>query len=328
MNLNPWSEPEIQIYYGLTGSGKTYSAVEQILDWVKFGGNVVTNISVRRFSGKGKVTYCEGESIRNHDFSDMATGHPLLLAIDEAQLLFGNRDWAKFPGSLTSLMTQHRKLNISIIVICQNPTMLDVTFSKLAYYSVSHYNCCRQSIFAPILSIFTSNLHFACQREMVGGKPKKTIHRRIFRIRKFVRDKYNTVQLLDSNKKMPLKKGNPYRKYFLLFILAILLFAMRNLDGLAPRKAALAQELAKKSGPVVVKSIDVELLHVYRSGDYLDCIGKCGEETMITRVPVDSVAGSSVSLDARIWPRTLWKVVNDGVVMYTSENAEGTNDQL
>jgi len=314
--LNPWSEAAIQVYYGLTGSGKTYNAVFQILDWLKLGGNVITNINVTNYPRcKGTLKIAEGEALRTYDFFAEATGSPLLVVIDEAQLLFGARDYSKFPPSLVSLMTQHRKINCSMIVICQNPKMLDVNFTRLAYNAVSHYNLARQSVMAPILSMVTATLHITYMREMIAGTPGKTIHRKVFRVKKAVYRCYNTVQLLDQLKQLSFRRGNPFRKWLLLVIFFFVLMLFHKLDGYKPIKDSLLQaetnaavlipQVADK--PRVIPFVEVDIIDVERNGDHLQCVvyNWSKEVQGYMTVPVDSDAGSSVTSGARHYPEKL-----------------------
>jgi hypothetical protein len=319
MNLCPWFEASILIYCGKTGSGKSYNAVRQIRQWVKDGGMVLTNIIILQHQGKvEQVRIITNEEILAFDFQGFAVeyGKPILVVIDECQLLFQASDWQKFPKSFLALLTQHRHLQMTVIAICQTPEQIDRNFRYLASAVVDHWNIARYGLQALVLSILTRNLHLARSREVLSKTKLGSVSSRsLFRIRKTIRESYRTVQLLHSDQKPVDPPGNPYRKWFFgcIFLTAFLVLGRYRTEPTVDAKVlSIAQELSNIPAP----RVKVDVKHVLERRGLLDVVGTTEDgRTAVARFPVKSVAGTSVGLAVVDWPLELWGFPESGVAV-------------
>lgn len=126
----------------------------------------------------------------------------ILVVIDEAALRFNSHNYKTFPRGLLALLTQQRKLNISMIVIVQDVGMVDISFRRLCEKFVYHSNLARAAgVFGDFVGIFTPNLHFRFVRDSFAGKPGPKKHdRKLFVINKKYARCYRTTQRHDSEK--------------------------------------------------------------------------------------------------------------------------------
>jgi len=141
----------IEIFEGLLGGGKTFSAVDRILKHIGKGFFVVSNI---RLNWEKVAAYClEKWSVQvdraqyvfleqdqvfefhKHVFAGRPDA-PVLLVIDEAHLFFNARDWAKTSRAILELNTQVRKLHLHMILITQNRLNLDKQFLRMVQFFV------------------------------------------------------------------------------------------------------------------------------------------------------------------------------------------------
>jgi zona occludens toxin (predicted ATPase) len=142
----------IECYEGRLGGGKTYSAVVRMVDHLRRGGFVCTNINVvpdaiaryiRRRYGvimeHDQLLHLEDDQIGLfHRFTPSGTAElPVLVVIDEAHLTFNARDFAKtdrlYRETLTFL-TQSRKVATDVIFIAQSVLNMDKQFMRLVQY--------------------------------------------------------------------------------------------------------------------------------------------------------------------------------------------------
>jgi hypothetical protein len=142
----------IELYEGRLGGGKTYSAAVRMLDHVRRGGIVCTNIELiwPAFKDYIRNSYgLEAEddqfiSLREeqvglfHRFTPSGTAElPVLVVIDEAHLTFNARDFAqtdKLYRETLTFLTQSRKVNTDIIFIAQSVLNMDKQFMRLVQF--------------------------------------------------------------------------------------------------------------------------------------------------------------------------------------------------
>jgi hypothetical protein len=142
----------IELYEGRLGGGKTYSAAVRMLDHVRRGGIVCTNIELiwPAFKDYIRTSYgLEAEddqfiSLREeqvglfHRFTPSGTAElPVLVVIDEAHLTFNARDFAqtdKLYRETLTFLTQSRKVNTDIIFIAQSVLNMDKQFMRLVQF--------------------------------------------------------------------------------------------------------------------------------------------------------------------------------------------------
>ena len=142
----------IECYEGRLGGGKTYSAVVRIVDHLRRGGLVATNVELKwdrivEYAGDRFGVVVESDQIirladeqiglfHRHTPSGTA-GLPVLVVIDEAHLTFNSRDYAKtdklYRETLTFL-TQSRKVHTDVIFISQSVLNMDKQFMRLVQF--------------------------------------------------------------------------------------------------------------------------------------------------------------------------------------------------
>lgn len=141
----------IYLYTGTPGSGKSLHTSRNIRDNLTGGRLVVSNIDIAtekiRFK-RGQFLYLENAEItpqklveisQNYFKGKRAKEGKIKLYIDEAQLLFNAREWAKAGRTdWTAFFTQHRKLGYDIFLITQFDRMIDRQIRSLVEYEFIH----------------------------------------------------------------------------------------------------------------------------------------------------------------------------------------------
>jgi zona occludens toxin (predicted ATPase) len=142
----------IECYEGRLGGGKTYSAVVRIVDHLRRGGLVATNVELRWEPVAKYIADCFGVVVESsqlirledeqiglfHRHTPSGTAAlPVLVVIDEAHLNFNSRDYAKtdklYRETLTFL-TQSRKVHTDVIFISQSVLNMDKQFMRLVQF--------------------------------------------------------------------------------------------------------------------------------------------------------------------------------------------------
>lgn len=138
----------IILYSGTPGSGKSYHAVRDILDYNRKKKYVVSNFDVDSSFLKNKEIffYVDNSSLTvsylvnlSYKKFDRNKENQCLLVIDEAQIRFNSRlygekdrmEWIKF-------FSQHRKLGYQVILVSQSDRMIDRQIRTLIEYEVKH----------------------------------------------------------------------------------------------------------------------------------------------------------------------------------------------
>lgn len=166
----------ILLYSGLPGSGKS---LHQAVDICRFlhrkDTMLITNYPLNLT--KQKRVYTDYRYIDNATLSPgllvrlsiehFNGGSPkegkIRLYLDEAQLLFGSRDWQRSGRSdWLAFFTQHRKLGYDIYLIAQANHMLDKQLRSLVEYEVIHRKVGRFGWAGTVLSFLAGGrLHVA-----------------------------------------------------------------------------------------------------------------------------------------------------------------------
>lgn len=142
----------IELYEGRLGGGKTYSATVRIVDHVRRGGLIATNIDLVWDEVKRYISDRFGLVAQDDQYLPLSDEHiglfhrftpsgtaelPVLVVIDEAHLTFNARDYAKtdklYRETLTFL-TQSRKVHTDVIFIAQSILNMDKQFMRLVQY--------------------------------------------------------------------------------------------------------------------------------------------------------------------------------------------------
>lgn len=202
----------IMLYSGTPGSYKSYHAVKYSIDWLKRGGNVITNFPliyqkrVKKIKGVYEqidnmtltIDYLVNFAIEHHKKGVKAQ---TLLVIDEASIKFNSRefsnkdrlDWIKF-------FANHRHFNFDVILIAQQDRMIDRQIRSLIETEYKHRALKSYGFLG-----FMCNLFFrGCFMVVEYWYPVRTRVGSSFGVfRKKIADCYDTMGLfVDSNNKM------------------------------------------------------------------------------------------------------------------------------
>jgi len=142
----------IELFEGRLGGGKTYNAVVRIVDHLRRGGLVCTNVELKWPNVKAFVAKRYRRQLLDAQLIALDDDHiglfhrhtpsgsgalPVLVVIDEAHLVFNARDYAKtdklYRETLTFL-TQSRKVNTDVVFISQSVLNMDKQFMRLVQY--------------------------------------------------------------------------------------------------------------------------------------------------------------------------------------------------
>lgn len=198
----------IVLFSGRPGSGKSYDAMRQIRNSLKYKGRpVIANFEVICDENwKGDFAYLPNSGIdsrvlvafandywSNHQFKEDG----ILLVLDEAQLLWNSRTWND-PNRMAFLefMSQHRKYGYKIILIAQSDIMIDKQFRTLIEYECNHRKLGNYGRFGFVLNLlFLGGVFYACtyyyaQKVKVGGE--------WFRYSKRISDMYDSYKSFDD----------------------------------------------------------------------------------------------------------------------------------
>jgi len=139
----------IEIFEGRLGGGKTYSAVVRIVDHIRRGGLVCTNVEIvwdkvkAYCADKWEVVIEDDQLIKLTDEQigefhrhtpSGENGSPVLVVVDEAHLNFNSRDWNQSSRELLAFLTQSRKVHTDVIFISQSQLNMDKQFARLVQY--------------------------------------------------------------------------------------------------------------------------------------------------------------------------------------------------
>ena len=143
----------IEIYEGRIGSGKTFHAVKQAMEYFVQGGTVCTNIRLnwdecrdwcRKNRGveieDSQYVYLEDEQVGTfHRYTPSGTVDcPVLVMIDEAHIWFNSRDWAHADREFLTFLTQSRHVFTDVLFISQSAMNCDKQIMRLVCYIWRH----------------------------------------------------------------------------------------------------------------------------------------------------------------------------------------------
>lgn len=160
----------ITLYSGNTGSGKTLHAMRDICIADREDFPIVVNfeINLDYIENKDRVTVVNNDELtpqflekfaRDYwsvmaKFGEKVQEEHILLVIDECQLIFNTRSWAKnFKVGWGGFFSQHRKMGYKIILITQNHEFLDKQIRTLIEYEYKHRKIANAGAFGVFLSI-------------------------------------------------------------------------------------------------------------------------------------------------------------------------------
>lgn len=143
----------IHLVTGKIGAGKTLWSLTQIIEHIKNGGTVATNIKLnwpnfrRYISSKYKVVPCYSQ----YRFIDLNSQQwdrvipwgshelPVKVFLDEVHLFFNSRDWSKTQTEhkdMLSFLTQSRKAGVDVYFISQLSGTVDKQLRSQAQFEI------------------------------------------------------------------------------------------------------------------------------------------------------------------------------------------------
>lgn len=143
----------IYLYTGTPGSGKSLHMAQDIYWHVKMGRPVVANFEINKsmFHGKhgaNSFSYVENSKLTPELLRQYAVDYfedkpyrenAIRLYIDECQVMFSAREWAKADRKDWNIFfQQHRKMGYEIYLIAQFDTMIDKQIRAVIEYEVKH----------------------------------------------------------------------------------------------------------------------------------------------------------------------------------------------
>lgn len=178
----------IELYSGTPGSGKSLHVARQICDHLRAGHPVLANFAMRKdkMTHGNMFTELSWEDLEPDLLSEFAkvwwSTHrkcedSILLVIDEAQIIFNSRDFArKDRMPWLTWFAQHRKWGYKVVLVAQYDRMLDRQIRALIEYEWIHRKVSNFGIKGWLLSLlFLGKLHVAVKmwpplREKVGSE--------------------------------------------------------------------------------------------------------------------------------------------------------------
>jgi zona occludens toxin (predicted ATPase) len=147
----------VTLYTGTPGSGKSYHVISDVMYYLSMGKPVIANFPLNFFSIKNERKREKYQSLFHYVTNNQITveflvdfskeyfrdkkirGSQILLVIDEAQLMFNSREYAK-PDRMkfVSFFSQHRKLGYEVILVAQYDRMLDRQIRAVVEYEKLH----------------------------------------------------------------------------------------------------------------------------------------------------------------------------------------------
>ena len=139
----------VYCYEGLPGSGKSYDAVRKMINQLKMGRRIVTNIDgvqgrnqqecIKHYIDRGdrflyqKLIYLDSEQVEH--FWDYTQPGDLII-IDEAQNFFNSRDWQNDQNrQFGKWASEHRKRGVDLVFITQDMNGVESSVRRLVEWN-------------------------------------------------------------------------------------------------------------------------------------------------------------------------------------------------
>lgn len=158
----------IFLYTGNPGSGKSLHAVNDILRNLRHGKPVLANFRINGEYAKHPEMFqwTDNTQLKPSLLEDFAMYYwqdkkrikedEILLVIDECQLIFNARTWAKNSPWL-SFFSQHRKMGYCPILICQSDMMIDKQIRAVVEYEYKHRKMANAGGFGKVISFLAGS---------------------------------------------------------------------------------------------------------------------------------------------------------------------------
>lgn len=202
----------ISLYSGTPGSGKSLHLAMRLYWWVRAGKPCISNfnIDLSSISGSKKknFTFLPNDKLTPKYLIDYANNiikekgrvreGSILLVIDEAQLIFNARDWAKKDrGDWLSFFTLHRHLGYDIVLIAQFDGMLDKQIRSLLEYEYVHRKVSNFGVKGKALSLLAFGNLFVCVK--VWYPMSEKVGSEFFRAKKKYYSIYDTYEIFEGS---------------------------------------------------------------------------------------------------------------------------------
>ena len=143
----------VSCFTGVPGSGKSMDAARVLYRWLNGRSDcrVVANflVDLSLVKHPERFIYVSNDDMNTKRLADIAEEYfsthdfresSLLLIVDECQVLYNSRRWAKDKDRQTWLTftSQHRKLGYDVIFIAQSMMMIDAQMRMNVEYEVQH----------------------------------------------------------------------------------------------------------------------------------------------------------------------------------------------
>lgn len=201
----------LSLYSGTPGSYKSYHAVEEAINWLRAGGNVIANFPINYKSRlhkpiRGIYEYVDIDDLTVDYLVNFAIEHhrkgttkaQTLVIIDEAGIPFNSRDYnTKVRRDWVKFFSLHRHLNYDIILIAQQDKMIDRQVRaqielEFKHRSIKHYK---------MLGKFINFLCGGCYMVLEIWYPCKLANSNTFHIfHKSIANCYDTMRLFVGEK--------------------------------------------------------------------------------------------------------------------------------
>lgn len=203
----------IILYSGTPGSYKSFHAVKTCIQWLRSGGNLITNFPINYKKVIKKPVKGVYECVNNLDLTvnyliEFACDHhkkgikaQTLVVIDEASIKFNSRDFNVHDRmDWINFFANHRHFNFNVILITQQDKMLDKQIRGLIEIEFKHRALKNYKLFGLLLDIIFRGC-FMCVEVWYPCKLKTGAMFSVFR--KSYAECYDTMGLfVDTKNKM------------------------------------------------------------------------------------------------------------------------------
>ena len=213
----------IKLYSGTPGSGKSFHACKDVVFWMRYRRNVITNFPVDTQKIRHSNAYYEYVSNDRltpdflvrfaHEHNRQGHEGECLIVIDEAQLMFNSRlSLDKDRLSWITFFSQHRKLGFEVVLIAQSSRMLDRQIRDLIEDDVRHRKLNNYGLFGFLIGlIFLGKSVFYCCDVWMGTRDKVGGQWLLYNRR--IADIYDTYRIFSADTPdsdgVPLRGGAP-----------------------------------------------------------------------------------------------------------------------
>lgn len=277
----------IELITGKPGSGKTYLAVQRMME-LPLGKYVVYhNIAglnpdkfpepsmIKQIPDDLKTWCCKERQIEWADAVKQKYGRPMLVIIDEAQMVFGEKD-----SGLKGWLSWHRHLGQDIWLIAQHIKMIHMDYTNLAEYEIR--------------AVRSMVLNMLVYQYRMGGETFKTMRKR--------RDQrvFKAYRSFDQNE----ASKTPFKLiWWGAAVCALAVGGFFLIQYQFSSKASEAQAAVAKKGPIAVKesskSNDAPGGKVKDPWDEISYAGVMGGKIMVQKVGSGSLMDLGVAVRQR-----------------------------